>query len=61
MVQRFTWFGVLIITTLSGLIVRVVGDPLVEMTSPQIEDFFDDVDDWFEQTRDTLDDWLGDR
>jgi hypothetical protein len=61
MVQRFSWFGVLVITTLSGLIVRVVGDPLVDMTSPQIEDVFDDLEDWFDETQEAWDDWWGDR
>jgi hypothetical protein len=46
--KPFGWLGVLLIATISGLIVRVLGDPIVEITSPTLEDFFEDVEEFFE-------------
>ncbi|MGJ3250340.1 MAG: hypothetical protein ACFE0J_04275 [Elainellaceae cyanobacterium] len=57
---RLGWFSVLIITTVSGLIVRVVGDPLVEMTSPKVEEIFEDIEDWLDDTQDTIHDRVED-
>lgn len=50
------WVGVLLIAVISGLIVRVLGDPIVEVTSPTIEEFFEDVEDFFEDPKDFFED-----
>jgi hypothetical protein len=47
--KRIGWFGFLMITIISGLVLRVLGDPLVEVTSPQVKDAM-------EQTQDALQD-----
>jgi hypothetical protein len=52
--KQFGWFGLLTIAVISGLIVKVVGDPLVELFSPKIEDAAEEVEDW-------LDDWFDDQ
>lgn len=46
--KRFGWFGLLTIAVISGLIVRVVGDPLVQIISPKIEDAAEDAADFLE-------------
>ncbi|WNZ22223.1 hypothetical protein HJG54_04655 [Leptolyngbya sp. NK1-12] len=62
--KQFGWFGLLMIAVISGLIVRVVGDPLVEMFSPKIADLTEGagewLEDWFEdrEWREKLQDWL---
>ncbi|MDX2211831.1 MAG: hypothetical protein SFY66_00955 [Oculatellaceae cyanobacterium bins.114] len=60
--KQSSWVGVLLIAILSGLIIKVVGDPIVEVTSPAVEDFLDDMGDRFEDTMDDIGDWFkGDR
>jgi hypothetical protein len=56
MSKRFNWLGVLIIATVSGLIVRVVGDPITAVTTPKIEDILEDIEDFFDDVEDTLED-----
>jgi len=54
--KPFSWLGVLLITIISGLIVRVLGDPMVEVTSPALEDFFEDVEELFEDPQEFFED-----
>jgi hypothetical protein len=62
MSQRDNWIGILLITIVSGLVIKVVGDPVVELTTPAIADFFDEMDDRVEDTMDDIGDWFkGDR
>jgi biopolymer transport protein ExbB/TolQ len=56
MSKRFNWLGVLLIATVSGLIVKVVGDPITAVTTPKIEDFLEDIEDFFEDFEDRLED-----
>jgi hypothetical protein len=56
--KQFGWFGLLMIAVISGLIVKVLGDPLVEMLSPKIEDAVEEGEDWLD---DWLDDWFDER
>lgn len=59
----FGWFGLLIIATVSGLIIKVVGDPLVQIFSPKLEDAADHVEDWLDdqEWEETWDEWLKSR
>jgi hypothetical protein len=40
------WFSLLMAATISGLIIKVVGDPLVEVTNPQMKDTIEDTQDF---------------
>jgi hypothetical protein len=40
------WLGLLMAATLSGLIIKVVGDPLVEVTNPPMKDAIEDTQDF---------------
>jgi hypothetical protein len=63
--KQFGWFGLLTIAIVSGLIVKIVGDPLVEVITPKLErtakkterllDHFLDDQDWGEKLHDWLD------
>ncbi|MBD2461239.1 hypothetical protein H6G89_09295 [Oscillatoria sp. FACHB-1407] len=62
MSQRLSWVGVLLIAIISGLVIKIVGDPIVEITTPAIADFFDDMGDRFEDTMENVEDsFEGDR
>jgi hypothetical protein len=54
--KSLSWLGVLLIAVISGLIVRVLGDPIVEVTSPTIEEFFEDVEEFFEDPQEFFED-----
>ncbi|MBD2067259.1 hypothetical protein H6F93_06915 [Leptolyngbya sp. FACHB-671] len=54
--RPLSWLGVLLIAVVSGLIVRVLGDPIVEVTSPNLEEFFEDVEEFFEDPKDFFED-----
>lgn len=56
----FGWFGLLMIATVSGLIIKVVGDPLVQVFAPRLEDAADEIEDWLDDQDwgERLDDWL---
>lgn len=56
--KRFSWLGVLLVATISGLIVKIVGDPLVELTTPEIKDFLDDLGDRTEDQVEDIQDWF---
>ena len=56
--KRFSWLGVLLVATISGLIVRIVGDPLVELTTPEIKDFLDNLGDRTEDKVEDIQDWF---
>jgi hypothetical protein len=56
MSKPLSWLGVLLIAVVSGLIVRVLGDPIVEVTSPSLEEFFEDVEEFFEDPKDFFED-----
>jgi hypothetical protein len=47
--KQIGWLGVLLVAIASGLIIKVVGDPIVEITSPKIEKFL-------RKTQDSLED-----
>jgi hypothetical protein len=54
MKQKVGLLGALLIATVSGLIIRVIGDPLVEVTSPGVENFFEEVAQIWENIGDFL-------
>lgn len=58
--KHIGWFGLLMIATLSGLIIKVVGDPLIEVLDPKLEDAADEVEDWFKDREwgETIGEWL---
>jgi hypothetical protein len=43
--KPFGWFGLLMIAIISGLIIKVIGDPLVKVMSPKIETVLEEVQD----------------
>lgn len=49
--KPFGWLSLLMIAILSGLVVRVLGDPLVNVVSPKLEDAFEDADDFLDDLR----------
>jgi hypothetical protein len=62
--KRLGFFSTLVIATVSGLLIRVVGDPLVKMTNPHLEEFFEDVEDNWDEIEDNWEevtDWFADR
>jgi hypothetical protein len=61
--KQFGWFGLLMIATLSGLIIKIVGDPLVQIFTPKLEDAADDVEDWLDDQNlgERLEEWLRSR
>ncbi|MBF2002787.1 MAG: hypothetical protein IGS38_18940 [Synechococcales cyanobacterium M58_A2018_015] len=42
------WFGVLMIATVSGLLVKVLGEPIVQITSPLLEQWIEDAQEWLD-------------
>lgn len=60
MSNRLSWFGVLMIAIVSGLIVKIVGDPVVEVTTPAIEDFLEDWGGRVDDAVDDFEDWFSD-
>lgn len=44
--RQITWFGLLMIAIVSGLVIKIVGDPLVKIVSPKIEDVAEDAEDF---------------
>jgi Flp pilus assembly pilin Flp len=46
--------GALLVAIISGLIIRVIGDPIAERTAPQIDDLFDSVEEFWEDTGDAI-------
>jgi hypothetical protein len=52
MENRIGIFSALLIAIASGLVVKVVGDPIVEVTAPKIDNFFDDIEDWVDDIGD---------
>ena len=44
------------IAVISGLMIKVIGDPLVEVTAPKLEDFFENVEESWEDLRETFED-----
>jgi len=54
--KPFGWLGILLIAIISGLVVRVLGDPIVEVTSPKLEGFFEDIEEFFEDPREFFED-----
>jgi hypothetical protein len=44
--RRISWFGLLMIAIVSGLVIKIVGDPLVKIISPRIEDVAEDAEDF---------------
>ncbi len=57
------WFGLLLIAVISGLVVKIVGDPLVQVISPKVEEAAEAAEEfWQDQSWDQqLDRWLEDR
>lgn len=61
------WFGLLMIAVISGLVVKIVGDPLVQVISPKLEDAAESTEDfvddhwpdqnWGKQLDRWLEDW----
>jgi hypothetical protein len=49
--KPFGWLNLLMIAIVSGLVVRVLGDPLVNVISPKLEDAFEDADDFLDDLR----------
>jgi hypothetical protein len=39
------WFGLLVAATISGLLIKVIGDPLVEVTNPTMKDAIEETQD----------------
>lgn len=62
--KQLGWFGLLMIAVVSGLVVKVVGDPLVQVISPMVEDAAEEITDslqdqpWGKQLNRWLEDWL---
>ena len=46
--------GALMVAIVSGLIIRVIGDPIAERTAPQIDDLFDSVEEVWEDAGDAI-------
>lgn len=44
--RQISWFGLLMIAIVSGLVIKIVGDPLVKIISPRIEDVTEDAEDF---------------
>jgi hypothetical protein len=44
-----SWLGLLMIAVLSGLIVKVVGDPIVQILNPKVEDVAAEAEDFFDR------------
>jgi hypothetical protein len=61
--NQFGWFGLLMIATVSGLIIKVVGDPLVQILSPKLEDRIEDIENWLadQEWEERWEDWLKSR
>lgn len=65
--RQLGWFGLLMIAVISGLVVKIVGDPLVQVISPKLEDAADSAEDfvddhwtdrdWSKQLDRWLEDW----
>lgn len=51
------------IATVSGLIIKVVGDPLVQILSPKLEDRIEDIENWLadQEWEERWEDWLKSR
>lgn len=51
------------IATMSGLIIKVVGDPLVQIFTPKLEDAADDAEDWLDDQDwgEQFEEWLKSR
>lgn len=60
MSKQLSWVGVLLIATISGLLVRILGDPLVELTSPKIENFFESAEEFWDDPQDWIEEWRED-
>jgi hypothetical protein len=58
--KRFGWFGVLLIAVFSGLVVRILGDPLAEVTTPKLKRFLRHTQDFVEdhEPLERLQKWL---
>ncbi|MFM7423912.1 MAG: hypothetical protein ACKO7W_02720 [Elainella sp.] len=46
------WLGLLLIAIVSGLVVRVVGDPLVEVFGPKLENAVEEAGDFIDEQLD---------
>lgn len=55
---RISLIGALLVATVSGLVIKVIGDPLVEFMGPKLENFFEDIEDFWDDTGETIEDWL---
>ncbi|HEY9621542.1 MAG TPA: hypothetical protein V6C78_14365 [Crinalium sp.] len=60
MSKRFSWLGVLMIATISGLVVKIVGDPITAVTTPKLENVLEDMEDFVDDVFDDLGDTLED-
>lgn len=49
--------GALIIATISGLIIRIVGEPLADATEPGLKDFFESIEEFVQDPQDAWEDW----
>jgi hypothetical protein len=62
--RPFGWFGLLMIAIISGLVVKVVGDPLVKVVSPQVENALEDLQEfvhhqhWSKKLNKQIDRWI---
>lgn len=43
------WLGLLMIAVLSGLVVKVVGDPIVQVLNPKVEDAAEEAEDFLDR------------
>lgn len=58
--RPFGWFGLLMIAVISGLVVKIVGDPIVDVLTPKIEEMAEEAEDiWDDQDwAERLREWL---
>lgn len=58
--KQFGWFGLLMIAIISGLIVKIVGDPMVQVITPKLEDMAEEAEDFLDDQEwgEQLNKWL---
>lgn len=58
--RQFGWFGLLMIAIVSGLVVKILGDPIVEVIHPKLEDVAEDAEEFLDDQEwgEKLNEWL---
>lgn len=58
--KQFGWFGLLMIAIISGLVVKILGDPIVQILNPKIEDAAEEIEEFLDDHdwEETLSEWL---